>query len=97
MRSAIHKLKRNRKANVLGSTVITIKGGFDAAVLMTSGIHLTAIPGIKKIIFAVQIIWSVRKAILLGKSASHRIRLALKARRRCAAGSLLTVNEQPTT
>jgi hypothetical protein len=96
MRSAIHKLKQNRKASVLGSTVITIKRGFDAAVLIV-GMHLNAVPGAKKIVVAVQILWSVRKAIVLGKSANHRIRLAMKSRRRCAAGSLSTVNERQTT
>ena len=49
MRSAIHKLKQNRKASVLGSTVITIKRGFDAAVLIGS-MHLNAVPGAKKIV-----------------------------------------------
>jgi hypothetical protein len=100
MRSALQNPKRNSKANGLGSTVIAIKRGFDAGLLIAGsihGIHLTAIPGTKKIIFTVQLLWSIRKAIVLGRSAGHRIRLAFKSRRRCAAGSLSTINEQSTT
>jgi len=36
------------------------------------------------------------KANVRGKSANHRIRLTLKSRRRCAAGSPSSLNEQQT-
>jgi hypothetical protein len=38
-----------------------------------------------------------RKAIVLGKSANHRIRLDMQSRRRCVVGSQLTVNQQTTS
>ena len=110
MRSATHNLNVSSTPNALGSAASKVKRGFDAAVITGSGIHLTSIPGAKTIVLAFQILFFARKTIVLVRSASHRLHttnqflrdgctsLALKARRRCVAGSIATDNhQQPTT
>jgi hypothetical protein len=56
--------------------------------------EIAAIPGTKKIVVAVQVLYFARKAIVLGRSARTHLR---SRRQRCAAGSQSTDNFQPTT
>jgi len=93
VRSATHNLKNPRKLNVLRFAGLAIKTSFTLAAVVASVSRLTFLTTTKKIAIAAQIVVLARNTFLLARSARTR----LQARRRCAAGSVVTVNVGATT